>query len=179
MERWTAKLLALIGTFILPCFCTLLPYKVSGYITRKGAAGKRILSYLMCLGGGIFFGTYLLHMGPEVQTILKHALLEPNNITYPLAELIVGIGFFIVLFAEKIVLRWNKKRISRKRRKSCHRQSLETSKRDTLDRKVIHNEEQNTLVATRIDGVRCANPDNMCPECIVGEPCSGFDEEEM
>jgi hypothetical protein len=179
MERWTAKLLALIGTFVLPFLCTVLPYKVSGYITRKGATGKRTLSYLMCLGGGIFFGTYLLHMGPEVQTILRRSLLEPNNITYPLAELIVGIGFFIVLFAEKIVLRWNEKRISRKRRRSCRLHSVDASRRDTLDEKVIRKEEQNTLVAGSRHEIRCANPDDMCPECLAGKPCSGFDEGEM
>jgi len=115
MSRLIAKLFVLVGSFFLPLICTLLPYKVSGYISRKGAFGKRLLSYLMCLGGGIFFGTYLLHMGPEVQTIMKESLLDPYGITYPVAELMVGVGFFIVLFAEKIVLRWSKRRNRRKR----------------------------------------------------------------
>jgi len=165
MSRWVVKLLALVGTFLLPLICTLLPYKVSGYIARRGASGKRLLSYLMCFGGGIFFGTYLLHMGPEVQTILKDSLLDPYGITYPVAELIVGVGFFIVLFAEKLVLRWNKRRIRLKQKEASH---------------------QPTATEMSVNGAKpsssnrgkCARPpsEEMCHECIDGKQCSGHDE---
>ena len=156
MPRWAVKLFALVGTFVLPLICTVLPYKVSGFISRKGASGKRILSYLMCFGGGIFFGTYLLHMGPEVQTILKDSLLDPHGITYPVAELIAGVGFFIVLFAEKIVLRWNKKRILAKSKQPGHR---------------THSDMNLT-----VNGVnKCSQlPSNeTCHECIERKQCSG------
>jgi hypothetical protein len=172
MERWTAKLLALIGAFVLPLLCTILPYKISGFVASKGAVGKRTLSYLMCLGGGIFFGTYLLHMGPEVQNILKTSLLDPHGITYPVAELIAGAGFFIVLFAEKFVLRWNKRRTSRKLSK------LTTLTVDVVNVTVNHTEEQATLVsARRPDVVHCTNSDEPCAKCLAGEPCSGLYEE--
>lgn len=159
MERWVAKLLCLFGSFILPLVCTVLPYKVSGCIASRGATGKRVLSYLMCLGGGIFFGTYLLHMGPEVQQILTNSLLKPYNIHYPLAELVVGIGFFIVLFAEKFVLRWNKRRLRHKRQKCIKAK-------------------QAAAAAVEANGIKCARPskDGMCPECFRGEPCSALDD---
>lgn len=161
MERWVSKCLALLGTFILPLICTLLPYKVSDYISRKGDSGKHMLSYLMCLGGGIFFGTYLLHMGPEVRKILNDALMVPYHIDYPLPDLFVGVGFFIVLFSEKIVLRWNKRRMEKKRRRMpC----MLDGRADSVKR--------------RHDSIRCARRDSqMCEECIVGLPCSGADEE--
>ena len=165
MPRWVVKLLVLVGTFLLPLICTLLPYKVSGYISRRGASGKRMLSYLMCLGGGVFFGTYLLHMGPEVQTILKESLLDPYGITYPVAELMVGVGFFIVLFAEKIVLRWNKKRIHRKRKESRHLTKLPKLPSVSL-----------TVEQLPSDRSKCARPlsEQMCDECLQGKQCSGF-----
>ena len=165
MPRWVVKLFALVGTFLLPLVCTLLPYKVSGYITRKGASGKQLLSYLMCLGGGIFFGTYLLHMGPEVQTILKDSLLDPYGITYPVAELIVGVGFFIALFGEKIVLRWNKRRIRQKRSEFCHRPAT-TEMTTTCPN------------GGELNRVKCARPmsEGMCPECIDGKQCHGGDK---
>jgi ZIP Zinc transporter len=183
MERWVAKVLALVGTFVLPCLCTVLPYKVSGYIASKGAVGKRTLSYLMCLGGGIFFGTYLLHMGPEVQSILKRSLLDPYHITYPVAELIAGIGFFIVLFAEKLVLRWNKKRVSHKRR-TLRKMSMTSLKIEVANGKVAVSEESTALVTPTIvtpgtDGVRCTNPDQTCERCLAGKPCFGLCEEKM
>jgi len=162
MPRWVVKLFALVGTFLLPFVCTLLPYKVSGSIARRGASGKRILSYLMCFGGGIFFGTYLLHMGPEVQTILKESLLDPNGITYPVAELIVGVGFFIVLFAEKLVLRWNKRR----GKSPCHQRATS---------EIIITSANGGTDETSMNRGKCVRPtsEEMCPECIEGKRCSG------
>jgi len=36
--------------------------------------------------------------------LLNDALMEPNGITYPLPELLTGLGFFVILFLEKFVL---------------------------------------------------------------------------
>jgi len=45
-----------------------------------------------------------------VRLILDEALLEPNHIKYPLADFIIGCGFFCVLFVEKLIMRLNKRR---------------------------------------------------------------------
>jgi len=45
-----------------------------------------------------------------VRDILEEALLAPQHITYPLPDFIIGCGFFGVLFAEKLVMRWSKRR---------------------------------------------------------------------
>jgi len=67
MDRWVAKLIGLILTFVLPFIFTVIPNRMTGWIERQGNRGQRILSLLMCFGGGIFLATYLLHMGPEVR----------------------------------------------------------------------------------------------------------------
>lgn len=146
MERWQAKLVALLGSFVLPLLATLLPYKLSDYVAKKGDVGKRVLSCLMCFGGGIFFGTYLLHMAPEVQLLLKNALVDPYNIQYPVQNLLTGLGFFLVLFTEKLVLKWNKRRIGRKQ----HRSVLEV-----IDVKEVRNgnvRRGSNAAATAVDG---------------------------
>ena len=66
MERWLAKLIGLILTFLLPFIFTVIPHHMIACIDRHGNRGRRVLSLLMCFGGGIFLATYLLHMGPEV-----------------------------------------------------------------------------------------------------------------
>lgn len=53
-------------------------------------------------------------MGPEVTSLLNEYLLCPRGINYPVAELIVGCGFFFILFVEKVVVRINKRRRSKK-----------------------------------------------------------------
>lgn len=90
--------------------------QVSDYVTRKGATGLKILSCLMCFGGGVFFATYILHMGPEVRDILEESLLGPNEIDYPVADVIMAGGFFLVFFIEKITLKINKKRQRQKQK---------------------------------------------------------------
>lgn len=67
MDRWLAKLIGLILTFLLPFIFTVLPHHMIAWIERQGDRGRRILCLLMCFGGGIFLATYLLHMGPEVR----------------------------------------------------------------------------------------------------------------
>ena len=67
----------------------------------------------MCFGGGVFFTIYLLHMMPEVQDIIGHVLLDPNDIDYQVAELIVASGFFIVLTVDLLVFDYNKRQIKK------------------------------------------------------------------
>ena len=77
--------------------------QVSSWYQAKGARGELYVSVLNCFGGGVFFGTFLMHMAPEVRRILDKHLLDPYNIHYPLPELATGCGFFMLLFLDKFV----------------------------------------------------------------------------
>lgn len=117
MERWEAKIIALLLIFALPLVFTLLPYKLSGYFCKKGEKGKKILSCLMCFGGGVFFATYMLHLGPEVRGMLHMSLMVPYNIHYPIPDLSIAVGFFLVLYLEKFAVRYNTNRQKRKKQR--------------------------------------------------------------
>lgn len=111
MDRWHAKVITLIGCFLIPFVCTVLPIKLTDYFERKGSRGKLILSCLMCFGGGVFFSTFILHMAPEARDILTFAMKEVDfETTYPIPDLVMAIGFFLVLFTEKVILIFNEKR---------------------------------------------------------------------
>lgn len=77
--------------------------QVAGYFTQRGRSGRRVIEILHCFGGGIFFGTYLLHMAPEVRVLLERSWLRPNSLEYPYPELFMGVGFFLVLYLEKLL----------------------------------------------------------------------------
>ena len=98
-----AKLIALVIIFLVTFLGTLLPIKVTKYFERQGLRGLVLISYMMCFGGGVFFAIYLLHMSPDVHQIMNYAIIRPYHITYPLTELIISSGFFIMLFMEKII----------------------------------------------------------------------------
>lgn len=103
MERWQAKLVALLIIFVVTLTATLLPIKVARYFEKQGAFGQKILSCLMCFGGGVFLSVYMLHMMPDVKDIISEVILKPYHITYPLTEVIVGCGFFLMVFSEYFV----------------------------------------------------------------------------
>ena len=116
------KLIALVGLLVIPLACTVLPIKVSDYFNRKGEKGKRILSCLMCFGGGVFFAVFMLHMAPEARAIVYHAIEKPNNLRYPVSDLLMSAGFFMVMFVEMVVVAWSRKsqRTASNRKRNSH-----------------------------------------------------------
>ncbi len=90
----------MFGLFVNQIIFILLPLKVAEEVNKKGSKGKQALSILSCFGGGIFFGTYLMHLNPEVRELLEEVLLEPYEIDFPIPELCAGVGFFLILFIE-------------------------------------------------------------------------------
>lgn len=117
MERWHAKLISLIGMFIVIFVCMCLPIKVSTLINRKGAKAGRILGLLRCFAGGVFLCTILLHMVPETHDQIQHYLLDPRDMSYPFAELALACGFFFICLFERTVLTIDSKN---RKSKNCH-----------------------------------------------------------
>lgn len=104
MSLWKSKIGVAIGTFVVPFCATVAPIKVAAFVEKRGDRGRWILSLLMCFGGGVFFGTYLIHMAVEAKDILHAALIDPKDWAYPLSEVIMGFGFFLVLFVDKLLV---------------------------------------------------------------------------
>ena len=176
MKRWHAKIGACIGVFLIPLVCTLLPVKVAAIFDKKGEKGKKVLSCLMCFGGGVFFSTYMLHMGPEVRDIIDVALIKPYNIVYPVADLIMAFGFFLVMFMEKAVIFINQKKKASEeinRQKACQR----------LNQPYIAigvNSASGTNPSMQLpDSFATSDPKNTCPLRGTGDCCEDPTELKM
>ena len=76
---------------------------MASWYHKKGAKGKLYLGIINCFGAGVFFGTAVMHMIPEVKEMMQELLLDEYNINFPLAEAFLGFGFFLLLFIERIV----------------------------------------------------------------------------
>ena len=107
MERYQAKICAIFGLLVIPFIFTILPLRLSNYFTRKGEKGKQMLSCLMCFGGGVFFAVFMLHMAPEARAIIEISLERPYKITYPISDLLMSFGFFMIMFLEMGVTAWS------------------------------------------------------------------------
>ena len=59
-----------------------------------------IVSFLNCFAAGIFLGTCILHMMPEVSVKMDEAF----GGEYPFGELVFALGFFFILMFEQLVM---------------------------------------------------------------------------
>ena len=90
-----------------------------------GPHGKRkdvVTSLLLCLGGGVLMATSLVHMVPQVRHNFVIAQTGDQNLTssvvqacnggdhdqFPLAEIMLCAGFFVVFLIEELVLTFAK-----------------------------------------------------------------------
>ncbi|XP_061197091.1 protein zntD-like [Saccostrea echinata] len=68
---------------------------------------QNVISHLNCFAGGVFFGTAMLHLLAESEEDMREALDGRNGTTihYPVHEVTVSCGFFIILILEVVLLR--------------------------------------------------------------------------
>lgn len=82
-----------------------------------------LVSLCLSLGGGVLLATCFVHLIPEVRESLT-AQLEEKYHHYPLTELVVCMGFFLVYFVEETVkhfVKKHKKRSKAKTTRHCDR----------------------------------------------------------
>ncbi|XP_046400564.1 zinc transporter ZIP1-like [Ischnura elegans] len=110
MDIIVAKWIVLVTLYCITFIFTMLPLKLMANYrhiddAERRARHARIIGLLSCFAGGVFMGTGLLDLFPEVDETLTKAL-EVLNIDqkFPVPEFAVTLGFFIVLVLEQIAL---------------------------------------------------------------------------
>jgi len=101
--------------FVIMLICFLLPIKLTGFFRRRGDRGQYFLDLLGCFAGGVFLAAYLIFMAPSVRQLLVENLMQPNGIEYPLPDMLIGVGFFILLVINRVVITMSK--VSKRRSK--------------------------------------------------------------
>ncbi|ESO08050.1 hypothetical protein HELRODRAFT_185417 [Helobdella robusta] len=101
MQRWQVKLLAILLTLALMLVVVFIPFKIMACFKKLGSRGTRLLVTLSCFTGGVFLGTCLLFLIPEV----FHLMTEPyyGFEHFPMAETTIGVGFMFIMFLERFV----------------------------------------------------------------------------
>ena len=93
MDLFTVRIIAIVVILALGLFGGLLPMWI-GYTPKT----QRFFSLGNALAAGIFLSAGLIHMLPDAEENLRGVLGE-----FPLASLIAVLGFFLVLFVERVV----------------------------------------------------------------------------
>ena len=106
MNLTLAKVLSAILLFILTMVFSFIPYFIVVRGSRSATSVQRrqwILGHLNCFAGGVFLATFLCHIlaegGEEFEDYKENAGIDMD---FPLFNIFVACGFFIVAFIELI-----------------------------------------------------------------------------
>ena len=97
MDLIGVKLLAAVVLIAIGVGFGLLPYRIS-----VSADGQRWLRYGNGFAGGVFIGAGLLHLLPDSVEVFSTFSGLPD---YPIAFLVAGLGFLLIMFLEQVLLR--------------------------------------------------------------------------
>ena len=108
-EVLSAKVISLVLMQLLTLGAGLLPIRLITSLKNAGSRtqsrSKFIISLLNCFAGGVFLATTLLHLLPEVGEIVDEIIQEANiESSFPIAEFIVSVGFFLIMLLEHLVM---------------------------------------------------------------------------
>lgn len=111
MELVVAKILCLLGVFVLMLGGILVPVRVMRVDSEKVNRYRRAVAFSNSFGGGVFLATCFNALLPTVREKVEEVLkLAAINTDYPLAETMMMVGFFLTVFVEQVVLTFRKER---------------------------------------------------------------------
>ncbi|GFR93650.1 zinc transporter ZIP1-like [Elysia marginata] len=107
MDVLISKILTAIVLFLLTIICSFIPYFMVLRGSRSIVSARQrdgVIAYLNCLAGGVFLGTLLMHILTEgSEQFDKYKETVELNTEYPLFNLFVAGGFFMVALVELFV----------------------------------------------------------------------------
>ncbi|GFN76735.1 Zinc transporter zip3 [Plakobranchus ocellatus] len=106
MKQYQSKILTAVVLFILTMVFSLIPYFMLLRGSRSIISSRlrdRVIALMNCLAGGAFLGTFLLHILAEGSEEFEEYKEKAGWSTeFPLFNLFVAVGFFLVSFVELI-----------------------------------------------------------------------------
>ncbi|MBN3275202.1 S39A3 protein, partial [Polyodon spathula] len=113
MEVVVAKLLCLLGVFVLMMLGSLVPVRMIPVDYKKAQRSRKFLALCNSFGGGVFLATCFNALLPAVREKVAEVLkLLSVQSDYPLAETMMMLGFFLTVFVEQAVLTFRKEKPS-------------------------------------------------------------------
>ena len=110
--------------FILTLVCAIAPLKIirGGHSKSVESKSQRIISWCNCISGGVFISTLFVGLLPFVRSKFNSTIARVSNIkiNYPIAEVTLVLGFFMILLIEQCAVSLQSK-----------------TKKKTVDKKVI------------------------------------------
>eukprot|EP00092_Neocalanus_flemingeri_P024739 GFUD01026828.1.p1 GENE.GFUD01026828.1~~GFUD01026828.1.p1 ORF type:complete len:612 (+),score=176.20 GFUD01026828.1:251-2086(+) len=107
MEVTGTKVVVLLLLGIIKLFFGLAPLALAKAIKKQKNDWwiRKFIGTVLCVGGGVLLSTVFIHMMKEVRMSMDRATdmgMLPKEAEYPFAELIICMGFLLILLVESI-----------------------------------------------------------------------------
>jgi solute carrier family 39 (zinc transporter), member 1/2/3 len=107
-----AKIVAASCLFGVSVICGIIPFKLAKILKwtessdgSDATKSSKVVSCLLCFGGGVLLATTFLHLLPEIRSEIS--ILEEegsiSDLQIPIAEVLMMCGFFLIYFIEELV----------------------------------------------------------------------------
>jgi len=108
MEVTATKVVVLLLLGTIKLVFGLAPLILARVFKKRGNGYwvKKFIGAVLCIGGGVLLSTVFIHMLKEVRESMDRARymgMLPQDADYPFAELIICMGFLLILLVESIV----------------------------------------------------------------------------
>lgn len=104
-----SKVVALSTMLVVTMAFGITANLIVRFFKRRGRSTENLedrmaVHLLNCFAGGLFLGTFLLGLLPEVREVFEGVLLRYNLDTdFPVTEAVTAVGFFFIMFMEHII----------------------------------------------------------------------------
>lgn len=119
MKLIVIQIVFLVGIFLLNMLCLLLPQWIflRSHNRELSYKSQRIMSFCDCVSGGVFLGVCFIGLLPMVRDMFDMVFGRIGvDVDYPVSELIIVLGFFLMLLMEQCIHKWQ----DRQKGKSSH-----------------------------------------------------------
>jgi len=107
MDLTGTKAIVLVLLGLIKLASGLAPLLLTKIFKRKSERFfKKFIGTVLCFGGGVLLSTVFIHMLREVRESLEKATsmgMMPKDLEFPFAELLICMGFLLILFIESSV----------------------------------------------------------------------------
>jgi len=158
MEITIIKVIVLLVLGLVKFLSGIAPLVFTKILERRSDRFlKKFIGSVLCFGGGVLLSTVMLHMWREVGESLEKASklgVFPSKEKYPFTELIIGLGFLLILFIESAVHKFHGSILGM----GSHTSQEKLTKKMAGERQI-----REKSVPTSEDPEECCETTDMCP----------------
>lgn len=164
-----AKVATGLGLFLISTLCGVIPFKLAKIFkwsepidpsSKSEKKSAKVVSVLLCFGGGVLLATTFLHLLPDVNGEIAMLKAEGRIPEWhiELGELLMMLGFFLIYLIEEIVHHYLHRYQTKLKKKSQTSVATMKPEEETYAEALMRGITARNSIHRRFSDVSCMNP---------------------